>query len=132
MRICIPTGDDDGESSVLVDHFGRAPYYTIVDTETDAVEVVANESRHRGGENLPPAFVADHDVDAVIAGTIGRHGVELFGDLGIDVYRGEDGTVAELVDRLASGGLDTIAPEDAHEHGHEHSHEHGHGNEHHH
>jgi len=118
MRICIPTAGDAGLADRLVDHFGRAPVYTIVDTETDAVDAVPNRGIHRGGDQHPPEFVADHDVDVVVVGSIGRPAVERFGALGIEVYRGEHEPVAELVDRLRNGELDMLAPEDAHGHGH--------------
>jgi predicted Fe-Mo cluster-binding NifX family protein len=40
MRLCIPTIDDAGLDAQLSAHFGSAPYYTIVDTESEAFEVV--------------------------------------------------------------------------------------------
>ncbi|MFB6070079.1 MAG: NifB/NifX family molybdenum-iron cluster-binding protein [Halanaeroarchaeum sp.] len=132
MRVCFPTADDDGRDATLVEHFGRAPYYTIVDTKTDAVEPIRNESKHRGGEQPPPAFLADHGVDAVVAGHIGRRGVRLFETHDVDVYRGGEGTVSDLLERWRAGDLDEIHPADAHGHGgggrgHDHS---GHGHNH--
>ena len=42
MRICIPTERDDGAASPLSRHFGRAPLFSIVDTDTGSIETLAN------------------------------------------------------------------------------------------
>ncbi|MFW5924491.1 MAG: NifB/NifX family molybdenum-iron cluster-binding protein, partial [archaeon] len=102
MRVCVPTTDDAGRTAQLSDHFGRAPYYTIVDTETDEIEVVPNESRHRGGTKMPPTYVAEYDVDAVLLDHVGKRGMELFDEHGIDVLQTDDGTVDDVVDRFTN------------------------------
>ncbi|MFB6125382.1 MAG: NifB/NifX family molybdenum-iron cluster-binding protein [Halanaeroarchaeum sp.] len=134
MRVGIPTEDDSGRGATLVEHFGHAPVYTVVDVETDDVEPIANESKHRGGRKLPPQFLADHDVDAVVAGHIGRRGITLFEELGIEVYRAEGETVADVLERWAANDLDRLRPEDGHSHGgggHDHGgHIHSHGHDH--
>lgn len=126
MRIAVPSADDSGLEAPLFDHFGRAPFYVIVDTDAGSAETVENRSKHMGGTKMPPTFVAEHDVDAAVAGHIGRRGIVLFGEQGIDVYRAADGTVGAVVDRLEAGELDRLGPEDGHAHGHGH----GHGHEH--
>ncbi|UWG47122.1 putative Fe-Mo cluster-binding protein, NifX family [Halanaeroarchaeum sp. HSR-CO] len=125
MRACVPTTSDDGATAELSGHFGQAPYYTIVDTETDAVDVIANRSDHRGGSKLPPTYVAEHDVDAVLVTEVGKRGMRLFDDYGIDVFQSEEGTVEEIVDRFRNDELAVFEYEDAHGHGRgEHDHEH--------
>jgi len=130
MRIAVPSADDSGLDAPLFDHFGRAPFYVIVDTDTGSVESIQNRSKHMGGTKMPPTFVAEHDVDAALAGHIGRRGIVLFGDQDIDVYRAEEGTVADAVDRLEAGALDQLGPEDGHAHGHGHGHGHDQGHQH--
>ena len=50
MKICIPTTDNNGLESRAHGHFGSAPYFAVVDTETGAVRVEANAGqRHRHG-----------------------------------------------------------------------------------
>ena len=46
MRICMPTINDNGLEATLHGHFGSAAYFTIVDTETDELRVVANGNQH--------------------------------------------------------------------------------------
>ncbi|AKH96997.1 NifB/NifX family molybdenum-iron cluster-binding protein [Halanaeroarchaeum sulfurireducens] len=118
MRVCVPTTDDAGLDAELSEHFGRAPFYTIADTETDAVETVENESDHRGGTKLPPTFVADLDVDAVIVTDIGRRSATRFAQRDIEMYQASSGTVADLRDRFADGALHQLDVDDAHDHSH--------------
>lgn len=130
MRACVPTTDDAGLDAQRSDHFGRAPYYTIVDTETGDVETVTNESRHRGGSKMPPTFVAEHDVDAVLVDHVGKPGMELFEEYGIDVLHTDESTVEAAVERFEAGDLEELGLADAHSHGGGHGHGKGHDHDH--
>ena len=46
MTICLPTVSDAGLTARLSPHFGRAPFFTLVETETGNVEVVPNTHQH--------------------------------------------------------------------------------------
>lgn len=45
MRLLIPTTDANGAEARISGHFGRAPYYTVADTETGAAVSVAKSVR---------------------------------------------------------------------------------------
>ncbi|MFW6003235.1 MAG: NifB/NifX family molybdenum-iron cluster-binding protein [Halanaeroarchaeum sp.] len=130
MRACVPTNDETGLDAEKSDHFGRAPFYTIVDTETGEIEIVPNESDHRGGSKLPPTFVADLDVDVVLVDNVGERGMKLFDEHGIDVYQSPDSTVDAVIDGFQAGTLDQLTLADAHSHSHDHDHEHDHDHDH--
>jgi hypothetical protein len=56
-RIVIPAEDGNGLNARLSEHFGRAPYFIIVELEDgniSNVQVVPNESEHFGGFGRPP------------------------------------------------------------------------------
>lgn len=42
MKVCIPTGNDNGTEGIVEQHFGKAPTYTIMDTSAGKVHVIAN------------------------------------------------------------------------------------------
>jgi len=42
MKICIPTLDDSGLEARISDHFGSAPFYTIVDSDAESIAVISN------------------------------------------------------------------------------------------
>jgi predicted Fe-Mo cluster-binding NifX family protein len=74
MRLLIPTTDTNGTVAQLSGHFGRAPHYTVADTETGAVVAVANPSvAYSHGECVPGSEVFGQDgFDAVVCQAIGR------------------------------------------------------------
>ena len=60
MRLLIPTADAEGTNAQLSGHFGKAPFYSVADTETGAVITVANpsvESSHGHSGCVPASEV---------------------------------------------------------------------------
>ena len=43
MKIAIPTQDDRASEARVSPHFGRAPYFALVDTKTGEVEFLPND-----------------------------------------------------------------------------------------
>lgn len=127
MKVGLPTHGEDGENAAIAEHFGRAPVFTILDTETGAVETVENRGEHHGGSGSPPVILAEAGAEVVLVGNIGRKAVTRFEDRGIAVYRGASGTVAEAVAAWEDGTLERVGPEDVHGHGEGHGHDHSHG-----
>lgn len=119
MRIAIPTEDERGRDGAVSEHFGRAPSYAIVDAATGETEVVENHSDHYGGTKLPPEFVADLDVAAVIVDELGERSRAVFDERGVEVYsRGDRETVADLVEAFSADALEPLDPADVHPSGH--------------
>jgi len=102
MEIAIPSEAPGGMGAAIYYHFGRCPYYTIVDTETGSVEIMKNESTHFGGEKLPPELLTDKGVKILLCSGIGARALSLFADLGIKVYVGAEGTVKEAFEQWRS------------------------------
>ena len=46
MKICFPTFNLEGLESRVYEHFGSAPGFVIVDTETQTVEEINNNDLH--------------------------------------------------------------------------------------
>ncbi|NOQ53706.1 MAG: dinitrogenase iron-molybdenum cofactor biosynthesis protein [Thermoplasmata archaeon] len=132
MRISVPSMGNNGLDEQVGEHFGRVPTYTIVDTETDAVETLTNTSEHMGGTGYPPELMAKANVDVMVCGGLGRRAIMMFEELGIRVFVGASGTVGNAVQMYQSGALQEATDENAckqhafreHDHG-EHDHHHG-------
>ncbi len=72
MKICFPSETDQGMKAALYGHFGSAPYFTIVDTESSRVEVHDNRGRvHAHGACLPAGALEGLGVEAVVCGGMG-------------------------------------------------------------
>lgn len=59
MLACIPTEDDTGLEARICGHFGSAPFFTLVDTESRAIRIVSNGNTHHA-HGTPPPETAGH------------------------------------------------------------------------
>ena len=74
MRICVPTATDDGLDATVHEHFGSAPYFSILDTETGAVEAVRNANEHHEhGQCNPVGALTGLNPDALVVRGIDVH-----------------------------------------------------------
>ncbi len=113
MKVCIPTETDEGLGASVCPHFGQAPFFTVVDTETKDVSSSPNQGHHVAGARTPAEIIADKGVDAVIVGGCGPRAVQIFAAKGIRVYQGGSGTVAEVIEKLEADGLQVASEETA-------------------
>jgi len=102
MKIAFPTSDDRGLASAVYGHFGSAPGFIIVDSESRTVESASNpDSEHEHGQCRPTVALGGRAVDAVVVGGIGGGALTRLNTVGIRVYRAVEGTVAENLDLIA-------------------------------
>jgi predicted Fe-Mo cluster-binding NifX family protein len=123
MHICIPVLDDRGLDSQVCAHFGSAPGFMIVDTDTRACRVIGNRNEHHAhGMCQPLAALAGETVDGIVVGGIGMGALMKLQAAGITVYRAMHPTVGETLAAFTAGSL---APVDQNEacagHGHHHA-----------
>ena len=122
MKICIPTTGKRGLDETVSPHFGRAPYYTIVDLENMSSDVVENSSDHFGGSGSPADLIYSQKADAVLTHHIGGHGRESLLKKGVKVYCGEAKTVKDFIEAFKAGRLTPASEENEcsrHRHGKE-------------
>ncbi len=99
MKICFPTANLQGMESRIYEHFGSAPGFVIVDTETQAVEEISNNDLHHAhGMCQPLKALGGRQVDAVAVGGIGMGALMKLQAQGVRVYRVTEGTVVENID----------------------------------
>lgn len=114
MKLCIPVATDEGLNSVVYGHFGSAPLFVLVDSETMTVEPLANRDQtHVHGACNPLRALAGRQVDAVIVGGIGPGAVNGLQRAGIAVYQSPAQTLAEAVAQFNQGRLPKIGLENA-------------------
>jgi predicted Fe-Mo cluster-binding NifX family protein len=129
MNICIPVTEDKGLQSPTCEHFGAAPVFLIVDTESRGCRAIPNRERHHGhGMCRPLALLAGEKVDAMVVGGIGRGALGKLQAADIRVYLSQKPTVEETLSALRAGALPEVTPETAcgHHGGGHHGH-HGQG-----
>jgi len=112
MRIAFPTRENNGMNSPVYGHFGSAPYFIIVDSDTISFESADNPDReHQHGQCQPLEALSGKIVDAVVAGGIGSGALQKLNAAGIKTYRAVEGTVSENFELIKSGLLPLFTPD---------------------
>lgn len=87
MRVCIPTTSEAGLRARLSSHFGKAPFYTVVDTDSWEIEVIPNGNTHHAhGHCNPVGSLRDARVEAVLCAGLGRNALARWLEAGVPVY----------------------------------------------
>ncbi|MGD9504714.1 MAG: NifB/NifX family molybdenum-iron cluster-binding protein [Syntrophobacteraceae bacterium] len=106
MRICFPTDVLKGMESNVYGHFGTAPGFVIVDTETSAVEEINNSDQHHAhGMCQPIKALGGQKVDSIAVGGIGMGALMGLQNNGMKVFRAVAGTVRDNLELLQNGKL---------------------------
>jgi len=132
MKLCIPTLDDRGLEGTPSDHFGSAPFFTFVDSDTGEVQVERNGGAHHvHGACRPLDFLGTRTLDAVLCRGLGKRAFARLQGGGISVYVTLEADVAATVEAFKGGRLRQLTTDEAcHGHGHGHSHHHAHSSGH--
>lgn len=112
-KLCVPTAGPGGFDDTVGEHFGRVPTYTIVDSETQAIEIIDNTSEHAGGIGLPADILANLGIDVLLCKGAGRRALDILGGKSIEVCIGVAGTVREAVNAWKAGSLTSASSDDA-------------------
>ncbi|MDW7669881.1 MAG: NifB/NifX family molybdenum-iron cluster-binding protein, partial [Bacillota bacterium] len=106
MRIAVPAKDKDLKSKVE-SVFGRTQFFIVVDVETKEFDVVENEGvSASGGAGITAAqCVADSGADAVVTFQCGKNAADVLGAANIKIFKAEDVTVEEIIDKYNKGEL---------------------------
>jgi len=114
MKVCFAVQKDEGVESVVYGHFGSAPAFIVVDSETDqAVTVNNNDLSHVHGACNPVQTLGGFNVDVVVVGGIGAGAITRLQANGIKVYRSAAETVKQNLDLLKEGRLPELSVQSA-------------------
>ena len=110
-RIVIPAEDGNELNARLSEHFGRAPYFIIVELEDgniSNVQVVPNESEHFGGFGRPPDRILQFRPNAVITYGMGPRALSIFQEARIAVLKANADTVKDVVEAYRQDRLEEL------------------------
>ena len=109
MKICFAVEKDEGINSAVYGHFGSAPVFVMVNTESGNVETVGNRDMvHVHGACNPINAIGGRNVDAVVVGGIGAGALNRLNAEGIQVYASRAETVAQNIDLMREGKLPVL------------------------
>jgi len=110
LRIGVAVESNNGLEAEVSGHFGRCPYYTILEVQEgkvkEPVKVIANPYFSSHGEpGQVPSFLKEQEIEVIIAGGMGPRAVQFFSQFSIKVATGVSGKVKEAVDSFLKGEL---------------------------
>jgi predicted Fe-Mo cluster-binding NifX family protein len=96
MIICIPSMDNKGLLSEISVHFGKSPFFTILDVKDDKIdeiEVIKSEGRHTGGKKTPAEIIIQSKPDVLLCANLGSKAIQMLNKEGVKIFTGASGNV---------------------------------------
>lgn len=122
MRIAVSADNKNGLDSVVSPHFGRCPFFVLVDLEDSAVVEVRELENPYYAHHQPgqvPAFIHEQGANVMLTGGMGGRAIMFFQQFGIKGVTGAHGTVRQALERYRGGQLSGAEPcKESQEHGH--------------
>ncbi len=113
MRVSVSADDNKGLDSVVSPHFGRCPYFVLVDVEGHEVKSVHAVPNPYYGHHQPgqvPGFIHSQGANVMLTGGMGRRAIAFFQQYGIQAVTGASGTVRRALEQYLGGGLQGAEP----------------------
>ncbi len=101
LKVAIST-----DNNCVSAHFGRCPFFTIIDIEDGKVikqDTIENPGHHPGHI---PKFLNEKGVKCIIAGGMGMRATGFFQEYGIETIVGVEGEISEVIQKLQDGKLE--------------------------
>ena len=109
MKIIFASEDNQGLQGMLSAHFGRCPYYTMVDIDEDKVTKITVVDNPYFDNHLPgavPQFIKEQGAQVMIAGGMGPRALQLFEQIGIEaVTTNVPGNLEEILTSFLRGDI---------------------------
>ena len=118
MKLCVPTNDERGLQAEVCGHFGSAPFFTLVETESGEVEVLENvkEGDRIHGGCSPLGRLNSHSIDLMVCQGIGRGALMGLQERGIQVLVSDseaEQRVEDILVALHEGRLEEASAQNA-------------------
>ena len=122
MRIAISIETNNELESVCAHHFGRCPFFAIVDLEGRDIKTIQVIENRFFGVKQPghvPCFNNAKKFIVWLCGGLVGGAIQFFQQFGIEAATGADGTVRQALEKYMGGELTGAAPcKESVEHGH--------------
>ena len=111
-RIVVPILDESGLSAQLSGHFGRAPYFAVIDLDENgsisSQRTLPNVSEHFGGTGHPPDRILQLRPNALITYGMGPRALAIFQNARVAVLRANTSTVKGVIAAYKKDELEEI------------------------
>jgi len=101
VRIVIPVLEESGLNARLSEHFGRAPYFAVIELDENGrvlnQRTVPNVGEHLGGSGRRADFILQLKPNAIITFGMGPRGLNIYQSVRVAVLRANANTVGEVI-----------------------------------
>ena len=106
MRVVVPVSDEKGIDAHLSQHFGRTPYFAIIDLDENG-QVIKQSTVSNSGEHFCEGinFLLDLKPDLMIAMGMGQRVIQNFQNAGIAILRTNANVVKDAIEQYNKGEL---------------------------
>ncbi len=112
IRIVIPVLNEEGLNAQISPHFGRAPYFAIIDLnekgEIVNQELIPNTGEHFGGAGRSASLILRFNPNVIITYSMGPKGLSLFQNAGVAVLKANVNTVRKAIEAYRRGELEEL------------------------
>lgn len=108
VLIGVPTLDKEGLGGKISQHFGKTPYFVLINWENDKIEtfqILESNGKHMGGHKTSGELIIGSGANTILCGNLGPKAIQMLQNAGIKVYVGASGTVIEAVQDWDKGKL---------------------------
>ena len=106
MKVCFPVLKAEGLGSEVYGHFGSAPAFLVIETDSNKMTTINNgDQHHEHGACNPLKALNNQEVDAIVVGGIGAGALSRLNQLGIRVFQAQATTVKENILMLTNQKL---------------------------
>ena len=114
MKLGFPVEINQGLESAVYGHFGSAPSFVVVDTDSNETVGVKNGNRHHQHGNCNPVMaLMGRQIDAVIVGGIGPGALRKLNAMGIRVLGAGAPTIQENLALWKTDELPELSMDDS-------------------
>jgi len=111
-RIVIPVSGENGLNAQLSEHFGRAPYFAVIDIDENGQisnqQTIPNTSEHFGGSGRPPDRILQFKPDVLITYGMGPRALNIFQAARVAVLRTNTNIVRDVITAYNNDELDEL------------------------
>ena len=97
MRIAIPVSDNNGELSVVAEHFGHVRFIAIYDAKTKELKMVGVQETEGCS---PVSAIENLDIDEIYCFGMGSRAINLCKEKGIELKTGRFKVVRDVIKNL--------------------------------
>jgi len=101
VRIVIPVVDESGLDAQISEHFGRTPFFAVIDLDENGQiteqKTVPNAGEHFGGGGRRAGFILDLKPNVIIAYGMGPRGISIYQSERVAVLKANSRKVKDVI-----------------------------------